>query len=73
MIWFCGNKRGKRSVERQAHTFVDLLEAETGVPRDLLAGSDGWQDWLKKESHGGSTEVGLVVVVVHFVCCWHVK
>ena len=29
-------KHGKRSVERQARTFVDLLEADTGVPRDYL-------------------------------------
>ena len=36
-IWFCGEpKHGKRSVRGQAGTFVDLLEADTGVPRDCL-------------------------------------
>ena len=29
-------KHGKRSVGGQARTFVDLLEAHTGVPRDYL-------------------------------------
>ena len=29
-------KHGKRSVGGQARTFVDLLEADTGVPRDCL-------------------------------------
>ena len=40
-------------------------------PQRLLACSDGWQGWLEKESHGGSTEVDLVVVVVlvvHTLC-----
>ena len=30
-------KHGKRSVGGQAGTFVDLLEADTGVPRDCLS------------------------------------
>ena len=34
-------------------------------PQRLLAGSNGWQGWLEKESHGGSTEVGLVVEVYY--------
>ena len=43
--------------------FVDLLEADTGVPRDCLpAVMDDRVGWRK--SHGGSTEVHLVVVVV---------
>ena len=29
-------KHGKRSIRGQAYTFVDLLEADTGVPRDCL-------------------------------------
>ena len=36
-------------------------------PQRLLAGSDGWQGWLEKEYHGGSTEVDLVVVAVAVV------
>ena len=40
-IWFCGNRRnGKRSAGGQAHTFVDLPQAGTGIPR-LLGGSNG--------------------------------
>ena len=42
-------KHGKRSVGRRAHTFVDLLEADTGVPRGcLLAVMDGRVGWRKK-------------------------
>ena len=29
-------KHGKRSVRGQAHTFVDVLEVDTGVPREHL-------------------------------------
>ena len=51
-------KHGKRSVGGQARTFVDLLEADTGVPRDRLpAAMDEREPW-------GSTEVDLVVGVV---------
>ena len=60
---------GGGSEDRLTHYFVDLLEANTGVPGDCLpaAMDDGF---LEKESHwgggggGGSTEVDLVVVVV---------
>ena len=42
-------KHGKRSVGGQAGTFVDLLEADTGVPRDCLrAAMDdrvGWRHY----------------------------
>ena len=39
----------KRSVEGQARTFVDLLEADTGVPRDcLLAAMDDRIVWGKR-------------------------
>ena len=42
-------KHGKRSVGRQARTFVDLLEADTGVPRDcLLAAMDDRVGWRKR-------------------------
>ena len=36
-IWFCGNRSMAKgaSEDRLAH-FVDLLEADTGVPRDCL-------------------------------------
>ena len=56
-------KHGKRSVGGQARTFVDLLETDTGVPRDCLpaAMDDGW---LEKDNHGMPTEVDQVVVVV---------
>ena len=49
-IWFCGNRSvAKRSVGGQARTFVDLLEADTGVPRDCLpAAMDDRVGW----SHG---------------------
>ena len=36
-IWLLWEpKHGKRSVGGQARTFVDLLEVDTGVPRDFL-------------------------------------
>ena len=50
-IWFCG------SVGGQARTYVDLLDADIRVPRGCLPAKE-------KESHGGSTEIDLVVVVV---------
>ena len=38
----------------QAHTFVDLLEMDTGVPRDcLLAAMDDKVGWRKKAMGGG--------------------
>ena len=64
-------KHGKRSVGRQTRTFADLLEADTGVPRDCLpAAMDDRVGWRKRamggvEGGGGeSTEIDLVVVVV---------
>ena len=38
VLWEPPNKprHGKRSVGGQARTFADLLEADTGVPRDCL-------------------------------------
>ena len=57
-------KQGKRSVGGQASIFVDLLQADTHVPWDCLpAAMDDRVDW-KKRSHGGFTEVNLVVVVL---------
>ena len=55
----CEPKHDKRSVGGQSSTFVDLLEADTGVPRDCLPAA-------MDDSHGGSTEVDLVVVAVVF-------
>ena len=41
-------KHDKRSVGGQAGTFVDLLEADTGVPRDCLpAAMDDRVGWRK--------------------------
>ena len=46
-------KHDKRSVGGQARTFVDLLEADTGVPRDCLpAAMDGRVGWRKKAMGG---------------------
>ena len=41
-------KHCKRSVGVQAHTFVDLLEADTGVPGDCLAAMDDRAGWSKR-------------------------
>ena len=47
VVW--ESKHGKRSVGGQARTFVDMLEADTGVPRDCLpAAIDDRVDWRKK-------------------------
>ena len=60
-------KHGKRSVGGQAGTFLDLLEADTRVPRDSLpATMDGRVSCRKRAM--GSPEADLVVVVV-VVCC----
>ena len=46
-------KHGKRSVGGQARTFVDLLEADTGVPRDCLpAVMDDRVGWRKRAMRG---------------------
>ena len=46
-------KHGKRSVGGQARTFVDLLEADTGVPRDCLpAAMDDRVGWRKRAMGG---------------------
>ena len=42
-------KQGKRSVGGQARTFVNLLEADIGVPRDCLpAAMINKVDWRKR-------------------------
>ena len=52
----------------QTGSFVDLLETDTGVPRDCLqAAMDDRVGWRKRDiggggGGGGSTEVDLVVV-----------
>ena len=47
VLW--GSKHGKRSIGGQAGTFVDLLEADTGVPRDCLpAAMDDRVGWRKR-------------------------
>ena len=46
-------KHGKRSVGGQVRTFVDLLKADTGVPRDCLpAALDDRAGW-RKTAMGG--------------------
>ena len=46
-------KHGKRSVGGQAGTVVDLLEADTGVPRDCLpAVMDDRVGWRKRAVRG---------------------
>ena len=46
-------KQGKRSIGGQARTFVDLLEADIGVPRDcLLAVMDDRVGWRKRAMGG---------------------
>ena len=71
-------KHFKRKVGGQAGTFVDLLEADTGVPRDCLpAAMDDRVGWRKRAmgvgrggwavgggGGGGSTEIDPVVVVL---------
>ena len=43
----------KRSVGGQARTFVDILEADNGVPRDCLpAAMDGRVGWRKRAIEG---------------------
>ena len=54
----------KQSIRGQARASVDLLEVDTGVPRDCLPAAIDGRVWQEKESHGGSTEIDLVVVVV---------
>ena len=62
VLW--GPKHGKRSVGGQAGTFVDLLEADTGVPRDCLpAAMDDRIGWRKKAMGGGGGERGARGVV----------
>ena len=44
----------KRSVGGQAGTFVDLLEVDTGVPRDCLPAAMGDRvGWRKRVGGGG--------------------
>ena len=46
-------KRGKMTIEEQIRTFVDLLDADTGVPRDCLpAVMDDRVGWRKKAMGG---------------------
>ena len=50
-------KHGKRSVGVQARTFVDLLEADTGIPRDCLpAAIDNRVGWRKSRGGGGGID-----------------
>ena len=57
-------KHGKRSVGGQTHTF-DLLEADTGVPRDCLPAAMDDRVGRRKRGRGGggggAAEVDLVV------------
>ena len=65
-------KHGKRSVGGQPRTFVDLLEADTGVPRDCLSTAMddrvGWREravggWGGGGAGGRGVKGGVVV-------CW---
>ena len=48
-LFLCEPKHGKRSIGGQARTSVDLLEADTGVPRDgLPAMMDDRVGWRKR-------------------------
>ena len=70
-------KNGKRGVGGRARTFVDLLEADIGVPRDCLAAAGMTrvagerEQWEEGGERGGEgfTEVDLVVVAVVVVSC----
>ena len=54
-------KHGKRSVRRQVRTFVDLLEADTGVPRDCLpAAMDARVGWRIRAGEGRGGGGGVV-------------
>ena len=57
-------KRGKRNVRGQARTFCWSAGGGHGGPQRQCAGSSWWQGLLEKESHGVSTEVNLVAMVV---------
>ena len=57
-------KHGKRSVGGQADTFVDLLEADTGVPRDCLPSAMDERVGWRTKTMGRLTEVDLVEVVL---------
>ena len=46
-------KQGKRNVGGQAGTFVDLLEVDTGVPRDCLPAAMDDRDGWRKKAMGG--------------------
>ena len=74
----CEPKHDKRSIGRQARTFVDLLEVDTWVPRDsLLAAMDDRDGWRKRamgggggrgESGEGGGDQGQPSVVVLLLC-----
>ena len=50
----CEQMHGKRSIGEQARTFVDLLEADTGVPRDCFpAAMDDRVGWRKRAREVG--------------------
>ena len=65
-------KHGKRIIGRQDRTFVDLLEADTGVPRNCSTATMDDRVCCKKKDMGlgwggGSTEVNLVAVAAAVV------
>ena len=54
-IWFCGYRSMTKGAleDRIAHYFVDMLEADTGVPRDCLpAAMDNRVSWRKRAMGG---------------------
>ena len=47
-IWFCGNRSIANGVSEMSRTFVDLLEADTGVLRvGMLAAMEDRAGWRK--------------------------
>ena len=71
-IWFCGNRSMATGVTEDKLAVCESAGGGNRGPQRLLAGSDGWQGWLEKESWKGGwgggggelIEVDLVVVVV---------
>ena len=60
----CGNR--SRVKGGQAGTFVDRLDADTGVPRDYLpAAMDDRVGWRKKPMGVAEIDQAVVIVVVY--------
>ena len=52
-IWFCGNRNRANGASEHRSTFVDVLEADTGVPSDCLpVAMDDRVGWRSKAIGG---------------------